>query len=308
MDINLPDLSPQGYQIDRVLGQNVNGGRVTYLAQELNTDRPVVIKQFQFATIGNSWSDYDSYQREVEILQQLDHPHIPKYLTSWETPNGFCLAQEYKQGENLARVYNDFDLDRVQQIAIEILKILVYLQQQQPPIIHRDLKPENILIDDRGQIYLLDFGFARPANQDLIASSTVRGTLGFMPPEQLFNQPLTKSADLYSLGITLVCLLTKIQSTKISQLIDHNYRLDLQNHREPPRNPVAVLSRRIREETSLEKIACGGNLRAFFRSRLRAAFSAGRDRRRVRSLTPFKTDKQSSRKEGGGRRTSARFG
>jgi hypothetical protein len=38
------------------------------------------------------------------------------------------------------------------------------------------------------------------------------------------------------------------------------------------------------------------------------AKSAGRDRRRVRSLTPFKTDKQSSRKEGGGRRTSARFG
>jgi serine/threonine protein kinase len=230
MDKNLPDLSPQGYHLDRVLGQNINGGRVTYLAQDLTTDRDVVIKQFQFATIGNSWSEYDSYQREVEILKQLDHPRIPQYLTAWETPNGFCLVQEYKQGETLAKVYNDFNLDRLRQIAIDILEILVYLQQQHPPIIHRDLKPENILIDDRSRVYLIDFGFARGADRDLSASSTVKGTLGFMPPEQLFNRPLTKSSDLYSLGITLVCLLAKIKSTEISQLIDHNYRLDLRTH------------------------------------------------------------------------------
>ncbi|WP_310426209.1 hypothetical protein [Chamaesiphon sp. VAR_48_metabat_135_sub] len=58
---NLPDLSPQGYQIDRVLGQNIHGGRVTYLAQDLNRDKFVVIKQFQFASLGNTWGDYDAY-------------------------------------------------------------------------------------------------------------------------------------------------------------------------------------------------------------------------------------------------------
>ncbi len=45
-NFNLPDLSHQGYQLDRVLGQNINGGRVTYLAQDLTLDRSVVIKQF----------------------------------------------------------------------------------------------------------------------------------------------------------------------------------------------------------------------------------------------------------------------
>jgi serine/threonine protein kinase len=227
---NLPDLALQGYQIDRVLGQNLNGGRVTYLAQDLNRDKPVVIKQFQFATIGNTWSDYDSYQREVDILQHLDYPRIPKYLTSWETPTGFCLVQEYKSGTTLANSGREFTLIQVKQIAIDILEVLIYLQQQQPPIIHRDLKPENILIDDRDRVYVIDFGFARSNNTDLTASSTIKGTLGFMPPEQLFNRPLTKSADLYSLGVTLVCLLTGRKSTEIDQLIDHNYRLDLRSH------------------------------------------------------------------------------
>lgn len=224
------DLSNQGYQIDRVLGQNVNGGRVTYLATDLDADRSVVIKQFQFATIGNRWSDYDNYQREVEILQQLEHPNIPKYLTSWETPNGFCLAQEYKSGRTLADSGRDFNLETIKQIAIELLDILIYLQAQNPPIIHRDIKPENILIDDRNRVYLIDFGFARNAHTEQNASSTIKGTLGFMPPEQLFNRPLTKAADLYGLGVTLVCLLTGRKSLEISQLIDANYRLDLRSH------------------------------------------------------------------------------
>ncbi len=222
------DLSPQGYQVDRVLGQNVHGGRVTYLAQDLKAEIPVVVKQFQFA--GNTWGNYDAYQREVDILQQLDHPRIPKYLTSWETPSGFCLVQEYKMGSTLANVGRKFTLDEVKQIAIDILEVLIYLQQQQPPVVHRDLKPENILIDEQNQVYVIDFGFARNNDQEVAASSTVKGTLGFMPPEQLFNRPLTKAADLYSLGVTLVCLLTGHKSTEIDQLIDHNYRLDLRSH------------------------------------------------------------------------------
>jgi serine/threonine protein kinase len=222
------DLSPQGYQVDRILGQNAHGGRVTYLAQDINAQMPVVIKQFQFA--GNTWGNYDAYQREVDILQQLDHPHIPKYLASWETPNGFCLVQEYKTGANLANTGRKFNLDEVKQIAIEILEVLIYLQQQQPPVVHRDLKPENILIDEQNQVNVIDFGFARNNDQEVAASSTVKGTLGFMPPEQLFNRPLTKAADLYSLGVTLVCLLTGYKSTAIDQLIDNNYRLDLRLH------------------------------------------------------------------------------
>ena len=98
----LPDYSNYGYQVTSELGHNRAGGRVTYLATEINAQRPVVVKQFQFAKTGSSWSEYQSYHREIQVLRQLDHPHIPRYLDSFQTGAGFCMVQEYKKAPSLA--------------------------------------------------------------------------------------------------------------------------------------------------------------------------------------------------------------
>ncbi|GAB4188130.1 MAG: hypothetical protein Fur006_28410 [Coleofasciculaceae cyanobacterium] len=227
---NLPELSELGYHIERELGHNKNGGRVTYKATSTKTQQPVVIKQFQFAKVGANWSDYDAHEREIELLQQLDSPSIPKYLDAFETPDGFCLIQEYKNAPSLAQQQH-FTPHEIKQIAVAVLDILVDLQQQVPPIIHRDIKPENILVE-RSQplkVYLVDFGLARQGSGDVAASSAVKGTLGFMPPEQMFNRQLTEASDLYSLGATLICLLTKTPSAEIGNLIDENYRINFKH-------------------------------------------------------------------------------
>jgi len=220
------DLADYGYEIVRELGHNRAGGRVTYLARNLETSLRVALKQFQFAQMGASWSAYAAHETEIRVLQRLQHPSIPAYVDSFETPGGFCLVQEYKQATPLSPLYG-WQPEEVKQIAIAILKILVYLQQQQPPIIHRDLKPENILIDrqDSLQVYLVDFGFARAGSGEVAISSAVKGTLGFMPPEQLRNRRLTAASDLYSLGVTLICLLTQTPSAAVGGLIDESYRI-----------------------------------------------------------------------------------
>ncbi len=225
---NYPELSHHGYQIERVLGKNSFGGRVTYKAQK--GEQPVVIKHFQFAQSDSSWAEYKAYESEIAMLQQLDHSSIPRYLDSFETPTGFCLVQEYKQAISLASPLQ-FTPQQVREIALAVLDVLVYLQQQHPPIIHRDIKPENILIE-RGQkikVYLVDFGFARPGGEDMAVSSVVKGTLGFMPPEQMFNRQLTKASDLYSLGATLICLLTGTKSSGIGNLIDETNRINFRS-------------------------------------------------------------------------------
>ena len=114
----------------------------------------------------------------------------------------------------------------VKQILISILEILVVIQNRVPPIIHRDLKPENILVDDKNNAYLIDFGLARVNSQELALSSVVAGTPGFIPPEELFNRPLTTASDLYSVGATAIALLTNTLSVKISNLIDENYKFN----------------------------------------------------------------------------------
>ncbi|MEG4395236.1 protein kinase domain-containing protein [Microcoleus sp. BROC3] len=226
-----PDFSKHGYQITRELGYNSLGGRVTYLATKINTKISVVIKQFQFAQLGASWAEYEAYEQEIKVLQSLDFPGIPRYLDSFQTDSGFCMVQEYKNAESaVARTFSPPD---IKQIAIASLEILVDLQSQKQPIIHRDIKPENLLIDDELNVYLVDFGFARLGGGNIAASSVVKGTMGFMPPEQMFNRELTKASDLYGLGITLICLLTGTKSADVGNLIDANYGIHFR-HLVPP--------------------------------------------------------------------------
>ena len=222
---NFPDFDRHGYQVIEQLGQNYQGGRFTYKAIDLKSKQPVVIKQFKFLT-SSDWSGYKTIEREISVLQGLNHPGIPRYLDSFDPGDGLCLVQEYKNAQPLS-VPRSYSPEEIKQIAVAVLEILVYLQQRIPPLIHRDIKPENVLADDRLNVYLVDFGFAKMGRGEVVApSSMVAGTLGFMPPEQLFNRPLTEASDLYGLGATLICLLTGTKSTELGNLIDSSFRIN----------------------------------------------------------------------------------
>jgi serine/threonine protein kinase len=205
------------YTVLGTLGQNREGGRVTYLAQSTDVSK-VVIKQFQFLG-GSKWDDYSAIAREIEILKTLDHPRIPKFLESFETEQGACLVQQYIDAPNLDQK-RTYTTEQVQKIAQDLLEILVYLQSLTPPVLHRDIKPGNLLLDADHNLYLVDFGFSRIGLQDVAVSSMVRGTTGFMSPEQMLGLDLAKASDLYSVGATLICLILGIPSGRMAQLMD----------------------------------------------------------------------------------------
>lgn len=222
-----PDFSELGYRVIRELGRNREEGRITYLADAFNLNQKVVIKEFSFASITTDWSGIKAYDQEIEILQQLNHPRIPRYVDSFENLGNFYLVLEYKDAPSLG-LKRSFNPEDIKQIALSILEILVYLQTQVPPIIHRDIKPENILVDEQLNAYLVDFGLARLRGAKMALSSFVTGTPGFMSPEEQFGYAFTEASDLYSLGATLICLLTNTRSVDIGNLIDDNYRFNFQ--------------------------------------------------------------------------------
>lgn len=228
------------YQIVKELGRNPEGGRVTSLGLDTSVNPPikVVLKEFRFAQQDSSWSGFKAYQQEIAVLQALNHPRIPGYKDSFETAAGFCLVQEYKEASSLDK-RRTFKPEEIKQIAVSMLEILVYLQQHVPPVIHRDIKPENILIDKQKNVYLVDFGFARIGREKNAVSSVCAGTMGFMSPEQLFNRPLSKASDLYSLGASLIALLTNTRSGNIGNLVDDNSRFDLKGIA-PQLNPLFI--------------------------------------------------------------------
>jgi serine/threonine protein kinase len=163
------------------------------------------------------WEELKLFEREAQVLKNLDHPRIPQYRDYFsverQTGNGlpwFGLVQEYIPGNSLQQLLDRgqrFTETQARQIATEVLNILIYLHELSPPVFHRDIKPSNLIWGKNEQIYLVDFGAVQDRATAEGATFTVVGTSGYAPPEQLWGRAVAAS-DLYALGATLIHLLT----------------------------------------------------------------------------------------------------
>ncbi|MBD2495677.1 serine/threonine-protein kinase [Nostoc sp. FACHB-280] len=213
------------YEIQQQLGKKA--GRRTFVARDLTTQELVIIKLLSFNS-DFEWDDLKLFEREAETLKSLSHPAIPRYLDYFEvnspTIKGFALVQTYIPAQTLEQCLQSgrsFTEVEVKQIATAILEILIYLHGLNPPVIHRDLKPSNILLGDRsgnsvGQVYLVDFGSVQTVLATEGGTRTVVGTYGYMPPEQ-FGGRTVPASDLYSLGATLIYLVTGTHPADLPQ-------------------------------------------------------------------------------------------
>lgn len=213
------------YQVKQQLGKRA--GRRTLLACDLETQELVVLKLLSFCS-DFDWDDLKLFEREAETLKALNHPLIPRYLDYFEldTSNtkGFALVQTYLEAKSLqehlkaGRTFSEVEL---KQLAKSLLEILIYLHGRQPAVVHRDLKPSNILLTNRsgnniGQVYLVDFGSVQTLAAREGGTITVVGTYGYMPQEQ-FGGRTVPASDLYSLGATLITLVTGIHPADLPQ-------------------------------------------------------------------------------------------
>ena len=201
------------YQLIAKLGRNA--GRQTWLATDLHSaeEEQVVVKLLAFG--GDvQWEDLKLFEREAQILKQLDHPRIPKYKDYFSIDDRhlwFGLVQQYIPGLSLKQLLDQgkrFTEADVENIAQEILEILLYLHGLNPPLLHRDIKPSNLILGEDEQIYLVDFGAVQDRAATEGASFTVVGTYGYTPLEQ-FGGRAVPASDLYALGATLIHLLTR---------------------------------------------------------------------------------------------------
>jgi serine/threonine protein kinase len=202
------------YYLKQKLGQDAS--RQTWLAIDTQTQESVVVKLLAFDPQMN-WEESKLFEREAQVLQTLNHPRIPQYrnyFTLDQLPDSrfpwFGLVQSYIPGDSLQALidrHQHFTPAQVEKIAIEVLSILIYLHELDPPMLHRDIKPSNLIWGADDRIYLVDFGAVQHQAATEGATFTVVGTYGYVPIEQ-FGGRAVPASDLYATGATLIHLVT----------------------------------------------------------------------------------------------------
>jgi hypothetical protein len=183
-----------------------------YLAEDEHGAR-VAVKELLFAQVPEV-ARLEAFEREAQLLGQLNHPQVPRLLRSFREGSGvhmrLYLVQQFMPGETLeARLRTHrYSEEEVLEVARSLLRILVYLHGRSPPVLHRDIKPANVIVSEGGGLALVDFGSARDLPRGKTYRSTAVGTFGYVAPEQLAGTVDARS-DLYAVGVTLTHLLTR---------------------------------------------------------------------------------------------------
>jgi len=190
------------YTILAELGRG--GSSHVYRASDPVNNREVAIK-----VIPNDTEDrvgfVRRFQREVQAVEQLNHPNIVAVFDKGETDDLVYLVMQCVNGGTLRqRLGKPLAVHEATAFAIQMAQALHHAHVR--GIIHRDVKPSNMLVDAENSSHLLltDFGIAKlQGTRGMTKSGTTVGTPEYMAPEQAEGKEIDQRADVYALGCVL---------------------------------------------------------------------------------------------------------
>jgi len=190
---------------------SVGGTAKVYRATDV-TDGSAIALKVLYGEIADDQSE--RLEREAELLEQLSHPGIVRYVAHGELTTGTSyLAMEWVEGETLSQRLTRVGLTTRESVDLvkRIAETLAYAHGL--GVVHRDIKPANLILRDKelDKVVLIDFGIAK--GQGGVSSITqvgaVLGTLGYMAPEQARGVgKMDARTDVFALGALLYKCLT----------------------------------------------------------------------------------------------------
>lgn len=211
----IPDSVP-GYEIVREIHRGGQG--VVYQAIQKATTRKVAIKVMKEGAFAGP-RDKARFDREVEILAQLEHPNIVGIVDSGEAGGSLYFVMDYISGKSLDAFISEHELSIDAALALFSKICDAVNAAHLKGVIHRDLKPGNIRVDGSGEPHILDFGLAKIATGSVSDESHPHvmtmtgqfvGSLPWASPEQAAGAvgEIDLRTDVYSLGVILYQMLT----------------------------------------------------------------------------------------------------
>jgi serine/threonine protein kinase len=194
-----------------VLRKPLGGGYQvqTFLADDTASGESVVVKVLSLDNV-ESWKAMELFERRTGVLRQMDHPGVPRWIDAFDVEPELFLVQSFFDGRSLeeaVRSDGPMSTERVLAVVRSALDVLAYLHAFSPPVVHRDVKPANLIERADGSVGLVDFGVVQLVQLAPEGASTVAGTSGYAPTEQLMGRAVPAS-DLYALAATAVYLLS----------------------------------------------------------------------------------------------------
>jgi WD40 repeat protein/tRNA A-37 threonylcarbamoyl transferase component Bud32 len=254
------------YVLLREIGRGGMG--IVYEAEQVSLRRRVAVKVLSFASTLDARL-LQRFQTEARAAAALRHPHIvPVYAVGCEEGVHFYVMQ-YIEGRNLAALIQPeqaslqagapppsappgqgrpVEARLAAELGVQAAEALEHAHRQ--GVVHRDIKPANLLLDERGQVWVTDFGLALLHQEArLTKTGDIVGTLHYMAPEQTAGRaPVDHRADLYALGATLYELLTArppfdapLQAELLQQILEAEPRPARQLNRAVPADLETVV-------------------------------------------------------------------
>ncbi|MBI2265413.1 MAG: serine/threonine protein kinase [Armatimonadetes bacterium] len=229
------------YRIKELI--KAGGYGATYKAEDTCVDgKTVALKEMldTFQDADERQVGIRNFLAEIQILQRLAHPNIPRISDQFMAGASFFFVMDYIEGTDLSTLLREnngegFEEQDVLEWGAQVCDALAYVHKLKPkPVIHRDIKPSNLIRRDRDmRIMVVDFGIAGVYNPN---KDRWVGTPGYAPPEQQWNQDSVDGrADIYALGASLHHLLSgqRPESPENAHFTDLPFSQWFSNHQEP---------------------------------------------------------------------------
>jgi tetratricopeptide (TPR) repeat protein len=204
-----------------LLGELGAGGMgVVYRARDTMLEREVAVKVLppEFAKDPRRRA---RFEQEARAVARLNHPNIMQVHDFGVDGEVAFAVVELVDGATLRTILGIRRLPWEEAVAIAVQVAWALAAAHAKGIAHRDLKPENVMVDDDGRVKVLDFGLAavlgrgdvaendaETESTELTGSGTIRGTPGYMAPEQVRGESCDARTDVFALGCLLYELVT----------------------------------------------------------------------------------------------------
>ncbi|XP_008414530.1 mitogen-activated protein kinase kinase kinase 3 [Poecilia reticulata] len=206
--------APVTWRRGKLLGQGAFGQ--VYLCYDVDTGRELAAKQVQFDPDSPETSkEVSALECEIQLLKNLHHERIVQYYGCLRDHNEKTLTifMEYMPGGSVKdqlKAYGALTENVTRKYTRQILEGMSYLHSNM--IVHRDIKGANILRDSAGNVKLGDFGASKRLQTICMSGTGIRSVTGtpyWMSPEVISGEGYGRKADVWSLGCTVVEMLTE---------------------------------------------------------------------------------------------------